>query len=76
MSINVELRSNNKKVKDFPKIMRYNSDFEPFVVLFQKEKIGTVLQSNCDDWEIGEISNDFKMANFLDYEGDVILSNN
>lgn len=75
MAINIKLETSNKKGKDFPKLMKYNLKGGSFIVLFTKEKHGTVLQSNCSDWVVGETCDDFAMIAFIDYEGEITLSN-
>ena len=60
---------------DYPKLMRHNSSSKMLIVLFTKEKEGIVIASNCNGWNIGDISSDFSMESFINFNGEIKLSN-
>ncbi len=64
-------------VLPFPKLMILTEHIgkdDPLIVLFKKEKEGTVL-TNTHDWSIGGRDTDFAMHYFTDFQGTLQLEN-
>ncbi|CAH56650.1 hypothetical protein PHG11b_23 [Flavobacterium phage 11b] len=60
------------KLKSFPKLMTTS---DGLVVIFIREKCGTVIRSEDNHWVFGEYSERYGMSYFKDYNGEVTLKN-
>ena len=61
--------------KPFPKVMKLNNHQSELIVLFNSHKSGTVLYSKYNQWEIADISDDFDIKQFIDYNEPITLQN-
>ncbi len=74
MPIKIKTTQEAKKEKDFPKIMEYTGkDLNPFLVLFNKSREGTVIKS--DHYPTGLYITSWAMHQFKDYNQPITLQN-
>jgi len=70
------VRTNNRpsSEKSFPKLMK--SLYTDVIVLFLRDRQGTVVSGvSKDGHTIGQYVPDWNMFNFIDYDGEITLSN-
>jgi hypothetical protein len=68
----VDIKPVEVKPVTFPCLMKSNATDD--IVLFEKTKCGTILQSKYSD-KIGLYSSDLLMTNFTLFDGEIILEN-
>ncbi len=60
----------------YPKLMvGVDKRIDGMVVLFQKERIGTVIHASKTEYALGFITHLWNMDGFVDFDGNVCLSN-
>ena len=61
--------------KDYPKLMVYNKKDNGFIVLFLKERVGTVIRDDEQTHGTGHYYDKWVMEVFKDFEGELLVSN-
>ena len=75
MKIKVKQKKDKTK-PEYPKLMQCNFSNDYYmIVLFRKYETGTVVDSNCSEYEIGYYSNNWDMDDFKNFEDKLVLSN-
>jgi hypothetical protein len=67
-----EIKEKEQKSSEYPKLMICEKNL---VVLFTKEKCGTVVSSGNSNWPLGDYCEYWDMHKFVGFKGVVELSN-
>jgi hypothetical protein len=67
------VKTNKEPRKNFPKLM--TSRHTGSVVLFTKKGVGTVVHTGTSNNVMGDVSQDWDMSAFVDFNGSVCLEN-
>jgi len=73
MAINVVVENKEESPAKFPKLMISKNDES--IVLFTRDRVGTVVFNIFGGYFIGEHKTDWNITTFKDFEGSVSLSN-